>query len=67
LRREAELSEKGAGLLVHIKVDDLDAFYDGVVASGMTPAGEPRKRSGGGREFMLRDPDGYRLVFFEKK
>jgi hypothetical protein len=32
---------------------------------------EPRKRaqalSGGQREFVLRDPDGYGLVFFEKK
>jgi predicted enzyme related to lactoylglutathione lyase len=65
---DAELkSEKGGGLLTYLKVDDLDEFYEGVVKSGMKPAGEPQKGSQGGREFMLRDPDGYKLVFFEKK
>jgi predicted enzyme related to lactoylglutathione lyase len=59
--------QKGAGLLVYLKVDDLDEFYEGVVKSGMKPAGKPQKGSQGGREFMLRDPDGYKLVFFEKK
>jgi catechol 2,3-dioxygenase-like lactoylglutathione lyase family enzyme len=58
---------KGAGVQVHIKVDDVEEFHSGVVASGLTPASEPRKRRGGGRELILRDPDGYRLVFFEKK
>jgi catechol 2,3-dioxygenase-like lactoylglutathione lyase family enzyme len=64
---EAELANKGAGLFLHIKVDDIEDFYRGVVAKGMKPASEPQKRRNGGREFMLRDPDGYKLVFFEKK
>jgi catechol 2,3-dioxygenase-like lactoylglutathione lyase family enzyme len=51
----------------HIKVDDLDECYQEVVAQGHTPDGEPRKSPGGGREFTLRDPDGYKLVFFAKK
>jgi catechol 2,3-dioxygenase-like lactoylglutathione lyase family enzyme len=64
---DAELANKGAGLSLHVKVDDIEDFYRGVVAKGMKPASEPQKRHGGGREFMLRDPDGYKLVFFEKK
>lgn len=28
---------------------------------------EPRMGHGRNREFVLRDPDGYKLVFFEKK
>jgi hypothetical protein len=37
-----------------------------VRAAGMKPEGQPEKRPGGGREFVLRDPDGYKLVFFKK-
>ena len=66
LREEANSENRGVGLLLYIKVDDLDEYYQGVLANGMTPIGEPRKRAGN-REFMLHDPDGYRLVFFEKK
>jgi hypothetical protein len=33
----------------------------------MKPAGEPRVQLSGSREFVLRDPDGYKLVFFQKK
>jgi catechol 2,3-dioxygenase-like lactoylglutathione lyase family enzyme len=62
----AAAENRGAGLHIYVKVDDLDGYYKGVLAAGMTPSGEPRKRAGV-REFMLRDPDGYRLVFFEKK
>jgi catechol 2,3-dioxygenase-like lactoylglutathione lyase family enzyme len=66
LRREADLPAKGAGMSVHIKVDDIDAFHEEVRAAGMKPEGQPEKRPGGGREFVLRDPDGYKLVFFKK-
>jgi catechol 2,3-dioxygenase-like lactoylglutathione lyase family enzyme len=67
LNKEADLANRGAGLFTHIKVDDLDDYYQAAVSSGLKPAGEPRARHGGGREFVLRDPDGYKLVFFEKK
>jgi catechol 2,3-dioxygenase-like lactoylglutathione lyase family enzyme len=63
----APLTNKGSGLTLHIKVDSIDDFHSGVVARGMNPGSEPQKRHGGGREFVLRDPDGYQLVFFEKK
>jgi catechol 2,3-dioxygenase-like lactoylglutathione lyase family enzyme len=63
----AELANRGAGLHLHIKVDDIEDFYRGLVSKGMKPASEPEKRRDGGREFPLRDPDGYKLVFFEKK
>jgi catechol 2,3-dioxygenase-like lactoylglutathione lyase family enzyme len=66
LRQEAEASTKGAGQLVHIKVDDVQAFYEGLVSKGLEPARAPEVR-GGNREFLLRDPDGYKLVFFQKK
>jgi catechol 2,3-dioxygenase-like lactoylglutathione lyase family enzyme len=67
LRNEAQLPDKGAGLLLYIKVDDVDDFYHGVRARGMKPVTEPQARPNRTREFMVRDPDGYKLVFFEKR
>jgi catechol 2,3-dioxygenase-like lactoylglutathione lyase family enzyme len=56
-----------AGPAVHLKVDDIDQAYQDVLAAGHKPEGEPAKRTGGGKEFVLLDPDGYRLVLFYKK
>jgi catechol 2,3-dioxygenase-like lactoylglutathione lyase family enzyme len=67
LRKEAELPTKGSGLFLYIKVDDVEDFHKAVLAKGMKPVGEPSVRASGSREFVLRDPDGYKLVFFQKK
>lgn len=56
-----------AATSLYIKVDSVDECYQDVTAQGMKPAGEPEKKASGNREFMLRDPDGHQLVFFEKK
>jgi predicted enzyme related to lactoylglutathione lyase len=67
LRKEAELPTKGSGLFLYIKVDDVEDFHKSVLSKGMKPVGEPTAQPSGSREFMLRDPDGYKLVFFQKK
>ena len=63
---EAQAEHKGAGLFVNIKVEHIDAFYEGVLAKGLEPSSAPRTWPWGNREFVLRDPDGYKLVFFQK-
>jgi catechol 2,3-dioxygenase-like lactoylglutathione lyase family enzyme len=67
IAQEAELPNKGSGLFLYIKVDDVEDFHMGVLSKGMKPEGEPEVRPSGNREFVLRDPDGYRLVLFQKK
>jgi predicted enzyme related to lactoylglutathione lyase len=67
LRKEAEASSKGAGMSVYIKVDDIADYHEAVVAQGMKPEGEPQRTPSGDQAFALRDPDGYRLVFFQKR
>jgi catechol 2,3-dioxygenase-like lactoylglutathione lyase family enzyme len=67
LRKEAKLKKKGSGTYLYIKVDDVEDFHNAVVSNGMKPIGEPQVRVSGNREFMLRDPDGYNLAFFQKK
>lgn len=66
LQKEANLSNKGAGLFLYISVDDVDEFYKGLVAKGLKPSSEPKDWPWGNREFILRDPDGYKLVFFKR-
>jgi catechol 2,3-dioxygenase-like lactoylglutathione lyase family enzyme len=67
LRKEAEQPAKGSGPYVHIKVDDIEEFHKAALAAGLKPEGEPEKRPSGNREFVLRDPDGYKLLCFQKK
>lgn len=57
----------GAGLFVHISVQDVDEFYTALVEKGLKPSSDPKDFPWGRREFVLRDPDGYKLVFFSKK
>ena len=57
----------GSGIFVYLSVDDVDDFYKGLLAAGLSPVGEPRNQPWGNREFILRDPDGYNLVIFKRK
>jgi catechol 2,3-dioxygenase-like lactoylglutathione lyase family enzyme len=65
-QKEANLKNKGAGLFLYISVDDVDEFYEGVLAKGLKPSSQPRNWPWGNREFALRDPDGYKLIFFKR-
>jgi len=60
-------STKSAGLFLYVKVDDIEDVHKAVLSKGLKPAGEPKRQPSGNREFVLPDPDGYNLVFFEKK
>ena len=66
-QKEAELSNKGAGLFLYISVENVDDFYKSLLSKGLKPSNEPRDWPWGNREFVIRDPDGYKLVFFKRK
>lgn len=44
-------------------VDDVDAMYDRVVATGAAPTAPPQDAAWGERYFHVRDPDGHELSF----
>jgi catechol 2,3-dioxygenase-like lactoylglutathione lyase family enzyme len=67
LRKEAKHPSKGSGLFTYIKVEDVEDFHKALLSKGMKPAGEPKVGLSGNREFVLRDPDGYKLTFFQRK
>lgn len=58
--------EKGAGVFLHIQVEDIDSFYEAIKENGFTPSSEPQDQEWGTREFAMRDPDRYKLVFYEE-
>ena len=62
-----EGSAKGAGAYIQLSVDDVDEFYKEMTAKGVKPEHEPKDIPAGRREFLLKDPDNYPLVFFQKK
>ena len=65
-QKEAKLDNKGAGLFLYIGVEDVDEFYQELLKKGLKPSNKPRDWPWGNREFVIRDPDGYKLVFFQK-
>jgi catechol 2,3-dioxygenase-like lactoylglutathione lyase family enzyme len=67
VQERQEVAERGSGLFTYVKVDNVDDYHEALVSKGFSPESEPQARHGGQREFVLRDPDGYQLVFFEKK
>lgn len=54
------------GPLVLVSVDIKD-FYEAAIKAGYQPESELEDYGFGRREFSLRDPNGYLMVFFEKK
>jgi catechol 2,3-dioxygenase-like lactoylglutathione lyase family enzyme len=66
-QKEAVLEPKGAGEFLYISVEEIDDFYKELIKKGLKPASEPKDYPWGNREFILKDPDGYKLVFFQKK
>jgi catechol 2,3-dioxygenase-like lactoylglutathione lyase family enzyme len=65
-KKDVDVPDKGAGQYIHIHVSDADEFYKHVVTNELKPSSEPKDFPWGHREFVLSDPDGYKLVFFSK-
>jgi catechol 2,3-dioxygenase-like lactoylglutathione lyase family enzyme len=65
--KSQDLTDKGAGLSIYLSVDNVDDFYQEIIAHGMKPSSEPQNQPWGNREFLLQDPDGYNLVIFRRK
>lgn len=66
-RDEAEPAVVGEGTSLCVKVINAGEFHESAVSAGLKPEGEPERQPNGNLEFVLRDPDGYSLTFFQKK
>jgi catechol 2,3-dioxygenase-like lactoylglutathione lyase family enzyme len=60
-------TDLGAGISIYLSVDDVDKFHAHLLAKGLKPKTQPQDQPWGNREFIIRDPDGYKLVIFKRK
>ena len=58
-------ANKGRGLYIYLHVDDVDETHAALLAKGFQPATQPKDWPWGNREFILKDPDGYKLCFWQ--
>ena len=58
-----ELDRRGTGVDIRIMVPDVDAFYERVRAAECKILHEIGDRDYGLRDFIMRDPNGFRLRF----
>ncbi len=59
----AELDSRGAGLDIRVMVPDVDAYRERIRAAGWPVMHELGDREYGLRDFIVRDPNGFRLRF----
>ena len=55
---------KGVGVFTYVEVDNVDDHYEVCKQNGLEHMTEPKDWPWGRREFVVKDPDGYRTVFF---
>jgi|SRR3989339_144254 len=55
--------QKGVGTFLYFEVDNVDSFYQELKEKNFA-IDEPESRPWGKREVMVKDPDGYKLIFF---
>lgn len=63
--KEINSNTNGSGVFFLIEVDNVDLYYEELIAIGFKPSTIPKTWGWGRREFVLRDPDGYKLVFYQ--
>ena len=59
----ADLDYRGAGVDIRLMVPDVDAVYERIRAAGLELMHPIGNRDYGLRDFIMRDPFGYRLRF----
>ncbi len=60
---EGRATPRGVGIDTRIVVDDVDAMYRRATDNGVTIVHDIGDRSYGLRDFIIRDPDGFRLRY----
>lgn len=64
IKNESGAQPKGLGVFTYIKVDKVDEYYKFLQKQKIPTSSEPRDWPWGKREFIVKDPDGYKLVFY---
>lgn len=62
--KEARATPKGIGVFTYVEVNDVDAQFNEIKSKSIEPSSEPKTYPWGKREFAVKDPDGYKIVFY---
>lgn len=57
---------KGKGMYIYFWVEDTEKHYSHLLSIGLKPSTKPRDWRWGNSEFILKDPDGYKLCFWHE-
>lgn len=64
-KEDINAPKNGAGSYLQIQVKNVDDFYQSVINKGIQVNGKPENYPWNHREFILIDPSGYKIAFFE--
>ncbi len=64
IKNESGIKPKGTGIYTYVEVENVDKYFEWVKKNGVIPRTEPKNWPWGKREFVVKDPDGYKIVFF---
>jgi len=67
IKNESGAKPKGLGVFTYVEVDNVDEYFKSLKEKGINITNEPRDWPWGKREFAVKDPDGYKLVFFTNR
>ena len=63
--KDALHSDKGRGMYLYIATDNVDQLHALFVSKRIHTATTPKDWPWGNREFIVKDPDGYKLCFWQ--
>lgn len=63
--KDSMSADKGRGMYIYIYVDDVDSTYAELIRLKLNANTEPKDWPWGNREFIIKDPDGYKLCFWQ--
>lgn len=58
-------NQKGRGMYIYIHVPNVDTEYQKLIQQKLKPHSEPRDWEWGNREFIIKDPDRYKICFWQ--
>lgn len=62
--KDSMTGTKGRGLYIYLRVENVYQAHCDLVSSGIQPNTQPKDWPWGNREFIVKDPDGYKICIW---
>jgi len=64
--KEVGMEPRGLGVFTYVEVENVDELFRNVAENDIKPSSEPTSFPWGKREFAVKDPDGFKVIFYQK-